>query len=195
MLPRLRLPLRVKNPPSAIGYPAALRPPCFELELPCLPGGVHSPLTRGNAQRCENSSLEGTMRRRSWPNRRISLPLSDFARLWSKSAIHAPSSDHEPAGSIVHTTPRPTLTQTQRLRGRRYGRDREFLRPTISGMQAMHPYDRKIRSSSPSDNSRLFIWRTSKVPSLRGAKRAEILSAAQELGRQVIILETGVASY
>ena len=49
------------------------------------------------------------------------------------SVIHAPSSDHEPAGPIVHTTLRPTLTQTQRLRGRRYGRDREFLRLLCAG--------------------------------------------------------------
>jgi hypothetical protein len=50
-----------------------------------------------------------------------------------KSAIHVPSSDHEPAGPVVHTTFRPTLTQTQRLRERRYGRDREFLRLLCAG--------------------------------------------------------------
>ena len=45
-----------------------------------------------------------------------------------------------------------------------------------------------IRSSSPSDNSRLFMWQL-KVPSLRGAKEPNTVSGAGT-GRQVIILET-----
>jgi hypothetical protein len=135
MLPRLRLPLRVKDPPLAIGHPVALRPPCFELEF--FPAASIRPLTRGNAQRCENSSLEGTMRRRSWPSPRILLPLSDCARLWSIGPSFAPpmepSSDREPAGPILDTTPRPTLTQIQSLRRRRGGRDREFRRLLFAG--------------------------------------------------------------
>jgi len=102
------------------------------------PAASIRPLTRGNAQRCENSSLEGTMRRRSWPSRRISLPLSDFARLWSIGPSFTPPMqprpDHVPArGPTLHKSPRPTLTQTQRLQGRRCGREREFLRLLCAG--------------------------------------------------------------
>jgi hypothetical protein len=53
------------------------------------------------------------------------------------SVIYAPMQprpDHVPArGPILHKSPRSTLTQTQHLRGRRCGREREFLRLLCAG--------------------------------------------------------------
>jgi hypothetical protein len=49
-------------------------------------------------------------------------------------ATHAASSRPCPGQRPpLHKSPRPTLTQTQRLRGRRCGREREFLRLLCAG--------------------------------------------------------------
>jgi hypothetical protein len=97
-------------------------------------------LTRDTARQGVDSSLEGRSRRRFWLGRRISPPLCGFAPLWSIGSTSTLPIQPRPRqvcrARIIqgptempcpHTSPRPPLTQIQRLRAWKCGGERESL--------------------------------------------------------------------
>ena len=100
-------PSRVKTRPLRAPARIPLRldkPPCSQRSCPVFPEVSIRRLTRGTAQRCADSSLEGRLRRRYWPSRRISPPPFDFPPFCSIGPSSAPPYSPRPNVplSLIH---------------------------------------------------------------------------------------------